>query len=63
MTKTDLLTWPRDLVVEATIIFFKHKQYCNMKVIPQYKVIGPFNYDRSMHVTKNIAKKNNRGYS
>ena len=25
-----------------------------MKVIPQYKVIGPYNYDRIMH---NIEKK------
>ena len=25
-----------------------------MKVIPQYKVIGPYNYDRIMHNRENI---------
>ena len=28
-----------------------------MKLIPQYKVIGPYNYDRIIH---NIKKKNLR---
>ena len=29
-----------------------------MKVIPQYKVIGPYNYDRIIHnIEKNYAKR------
>ena len=33
-----------------------------MKVIPQYKVIGPYNYDRIIHNTeKNYAKRKDIG--
>ena len=28
-----------------------------MKVIPQYKVIGPYNYDRIIHNIENISAK------
>ena len=28
-----------------------------MKVIPQYKVIGPYNYDRIIHNTEKINAK------
>ena len=33
-----------------------------MKVIPQYKVIGIYYYDRVMYVTKNTGKSKDRGY-
>ena len=33
-----------------------------MKVIPQYKVIGPYNYDRIIHnIEKNYAKRQDKG--
>ena len=33
-----------------------------MKVIPQYKVIGPYNYDRIIHTIEKInAKRQDRG--
>ena len=33
-----------------------------MKVIPQYKVIGPYNYDRIIHnIEKNNAKRQDIG--
>ena len=51
--KTDLLICHQDLVKGGAIIPFKNKLDCNMKVIPQYKVIGPYNYDRIIH---NIEK-------
>ena len=28
-----------------------------MNVVPQYKVIGPYNYDKIIHNKKNYAKK------
>ena len=28
-----------------------------MKVIPQYKVLGPYNYDMVMNVTKKIPRE------
>ena len=28
-----------------------------MNVVPQYKVIGPYNYDRIIHNKKNYAKR------
>ena len=31
--------------------------YCNMKVIPQYKVIGPYNYDRIIYNLEKINPK------
>ena len=35
-----------------------------MKVIQQYKAIGPYNYDRIIHNTEQInAKRHNRGHS
>ena len=36
--------------------------YGNMKVIPQYKVIGPYNYDRIIHnIEKNYSKRQDIG--
>ena len=35
-----------------------------MKVIPQYKVIGPYNYDkiiRNIYIAKNYAKRQDLG--
>ena len=33
-----------------------------MKFIPQYKVIGPYNYDRIIHIIeKNYSKRQNIG--
>ena len=32
-----------------------------MKVIPQYKVICPYNYDRVIRVTKNNAQRKYKG--
>ena len=33
-----------------------------MKVIPQYKVIGPYNYDRIVHnIEKKYAKRQDMG--
>ena len=33
-----------------------------MKIIPQYKVIGPYNYDRMIHnVEKNYSKRQDIG--
>ena len=53
MAKTDLLTCHQVRVKKATIRPYWHKLYCSMKVIPQYKVIGPYNYGR---ITHNIKK-------
>ena len=33
---------------------YNDKLYCNMKVIPQHKVIGPDIYDRITHVIKKL---------
>ena len=36
----------------------------HMKVIPQYKVIGPYNYDKIIHnIEKNNAKRQDTGYT
>ena len=32
-----------------------------MNVAPQYKVIGPYNYDRIIHNKKNYAKRQDIG--
>ena len=41
---------------------FYLKLHCNMKVIPQYHVIGPYNYDRIIHnIEKNYAKSQDLG--
>ena len=34
-----------------------------MNVVPLYKVIGPYNYDRIIHNTKNYGKRQNIGTS
>ena len=61
MIKTNLLTCHQDLVRGAAIRSFQHKLYCNMNVVPQYKVIGPYNYDRIIHNRKNYAKRQDIG--
>ena len=33
------------------------RQDANMNVVPQYKVIGPYNYDRIVHNKKKSAKR------
>ena len=32
-----------------------------MKIIPHYKVIGPYNYDRIIHKIKNYSKRQDIG--
>ena len=32
-----------------------------MNVVQQYKVIGPYNYDRIIHNLKNYTKRQDRG--
>ena len=32
-----------------------------MNVVPQYKVIGPYNYDRIIHNKKNYVKRRDIG--
>ena len=58
MIKTDLLTCHRDLVMGGCYYTFLDKLYSNMKIIPHYKVIGPYKYDRIIHnIENNYSKK------
>ena len=34
-----------------------------MNVVPQYKVIGPYNYDRILHNKKNMLRENKVPFS
>ena len=61
MMKTDLLTCHQDLVRGDCYYTLLYKLYCNMNVAPQYKVIGPYNYDRIIHNIKKYAKRQHIG--
>ena len=54
---TDLLTCHQDLVRGGGYYILLNKLYSNVKIIPHYKVIGPYNYDRIIHNIENNYSK------
>ena len=62
MINTALFTWHQVLVRGGCYYAFYDKLFCNMKVVPQCEVIGPYNYDRIIHVINKLMQRDERGY-